>query len=78
MLYCAEGGALADLPSADPAGIVVDETAVLRELASMPTGEREAAALVIDGMSFAEVGDSLGTTAQAIEGRLYRYRQLRA
>ncbi len=51
---------------------------MLSELASMPTGTRDAAALVMDGMSFAEAGDSLGTTDRAVEGRLYRYRQRRA
>ncbi len=77
-LTCPEGRTLADLPGADPADVVVGRAAVLSELASMPAGTRDAAALVIDGMSFAEAGDSLGTTDRAIEGRLYRYRQRRA
>jgi hypothetical protein len=75
---CPEGRTLADLAGADPADIVTGRAAVLSELASMPAGTRDAAALVIDGMSFAEAGDCLRTTERAIEGRLYRYRQRRA
>jgi hypothetical protein len=77
-LNCPEGRTLADLPGADPAEVVAGRAAVLSELASMPAGTRDAAALVIDGMSFAEAGNSLRTTERAIEGRLYRYRQRRA
>jgi hypothetical protein len=76
-LNCPEGRTLADLPTADPADVVIGRAIVLSELDSMPTGTRNAAALVVDGMSFAEAGDFPGTTDRAIEGRLYRYRQRR-
>lgn len=76
-LNCPEGRTLADLPGMDPADIVVGRAAAMSELDSMPAGTRAAAALVMDGMSFAEAGDFLGTTDRAIEGRLYRYRQRR-
>ena len=78
MLRCPEGRTLADLPTADPADVVAGRAAVLSELTSMPAGTGAAAALVVDGMSFAEAGDFLKMTDRAIEGRLYRYRQRRA
>jgi hypothetical protein len=43
----------------------------------MPDGTWEAAALIIDGMSFAQAAAHLGTTERGIEGRRYRYRQRR-
>jgi hypothetical protein len=76
-LNCPGGRTLADLPAADPADVVIGRAIVLSELDSMPAGTRNAAALVVDGMSFAEAGDFLGTTDRAIEGRLYRYRHRR-
>ena len=50
---------------------------MIDELSAMPPGTREAAALVIDGASFTEAADQLGTTDRGIEGRLYRYRAAR-
>ncbi len=76
-LHCPEGTRLADSATADPADVVIGRATVLSELDSMPASTRDAAALVVDGMSFAEAGDFLGTTDRAIEGRLYRYRQRR-
>jgi hypothetical protein len=76
-LHCPEGRTLADLPGTDPADAVASRAAVMSELASMPAGTRATAALVLDGMSFAEAGQSLGMTERAVEGRLYRYRQRR-
>jgi hypothetical protein len=43
--------------------------------APRPPIVRDAAALVIDGLSFADAGAALGTTDRGIEGRLYRYRK---
>lgn len=62
-------------PCSDPADIAAARSAVLGELRSMPPGTRDAAALVIDGRSFAETGTAMGTTDRAVEGRLYRYRK---
>jgi hypothetical protein len=73
-----EGRTLADLPGSDPADVVAGRSAVIGELASMPHGTGGAAALIVDGKSFAEAAVILDTTERAIEGRLYRYRQRRA
>jgi len=62
-------------PCSDPADVTAARSAVLGELRSMPPGTRDAAALVIDGRSFAETAAALGTTDRAVEGRLYRYRK---
>jgi hypothetical protein len=72
-----EGRTLADLPGSDPADVVAGRSAVISELRSMPDGVRDAAALVVDGKSFAAAASILDTTERAIEGRLYRYRQRR-
>jgi hypothetical protein len=77
MLNSPEGRTLADQPGSDPADVVAGRAAVISELNSMPAGTRDAAALVIDGMSFEEAGEILGTTERGIEGRLYRYRHRR-
>jgi DNA-directed RNA polymerase specialized sigma24 family protein len=62
-------------PCSDPADVAGARSAVLGELRSMPPGTRDAAALVIDGRSFAETAAAMGTTDRAVEGRLYRYRK---
>jgi hypothetical protein len=72
-----EGRTLADLPGSDPASVVASRSAVLSELRSMPDGTRDAAALIMDDMSFADAASVLDVTDRAIEGRLYRYRQRR-
>ena len=77
MLASPEGRTLADLPGSDPADVTAGRSAVISELQSMPDGTRDAAALVVDGNSFAETASTLDTTERAIEGRLYRYRQRR-
>ena len=77
MLNCPDGRTLADHPGVDPADLTVGRAAVIDELSAMPTGTREAAALVIDGASFTEAAAQLGTTDRGIEGRLYRYRATR-
>ena len=77
MLASPEGRTLSDLPGSDPADVAAGRGAVISELRSMPDGVMGAAALVVDGMSFADAADRLGTTERAIEGRLYRYRQRR-
>jgi DNA-directed RNA polymerase specialized sigma24 family protein len=75
MINCPEDRGLANYPGMDPADLVVGTQTVMRELRGMPTGTQEAAALVLDDLSFAEAAELLGTTERAIEGRLYRYRQ---
>lgn len=75
---CPEGRTLEDLPSTDPAAVVTAREAAMAELRRMPDGTRDAVALVMDGMSFAEAGEVLGISERAVEGRLYRYRQKRA
>ena len=75
---CPEGRTLGDLPTSDPAEAVVARLAVVAELRRMPEGARRAAALVMEGKSFAETAEILGITDRAVEGRLYRYRQKRA
>jgi DNA-directed RNA polymerase specialized sigma24 family protein len=79
MLNCPEGRGrtLADQQGGDPADVVVGRVAVLDALNAMPSGTRDAAALIIDGQSFAEAAEHLGTTDRGIEGRLYRYRTAR-
>lgn len=77
MLNCPEGRTLASQPGADPADLVAGRDAVVSELSAMPPETRAAAALVIDGATFAEAADQLGTTERGIEGRLYRYRTAR-
>jgi hypothetical protein len=77
MLASPEGRTLADLPGSDPAVVTAGRSAVISELRSMPYGTRDAAALVIDGVSFAETAIILDVTERAVEGRLYRYRQQR-
>ena len=77
MLTSPEGRTLADLPGSDPADVTAGRSVVISELQSMPDGARDAAALVVDGNSFAETASTLGTTERAVEGRLYRYRQRR-
>jgi hypothetical protein len=72
-----EGRTLADLPGSDPADVVAGRSAAISELQSMPDRVRDAAALVVDGRSYAEAASILGTTERAIEGRLRRYRQRR-
>jgi hypothetical protein len=62
-------------PCSDPADVAAARSVVLGELRSLPHVIRDAAALVIDGMGFAEAGAALGTTDRGIEGRLYRYRK---
>ncbi len=46
-------------------------------LKAMPPDTRDAAALVIDGRSFAQAAEFLDTTDRGIEGLLYRYRTAR-
>jgi hypothetical protein len=75
MLTSPEGRTLADLPGSDPADVAAERSALISELQSMPPATRDAAALVLDGNSFAEAADRLRTTPRAIEGRLHRYRQ---
>jgi len=77
MLNSSQGRTLADQPGSDPADVIAGRAAVISELNSMPAGVRDAAALVVDGMSFEEAGEILGTTERGIEGRLYRYRHRR-
>ena len=77
MLNCPEGRTLANQPGADPADLVAGRDAVVSELSAMPPDTGAAAALVIDGATFAEAADQLGTTERGIEGRLYRYRTAR-
>ncbi len=77
MLASPEGRTLADLPGSDPADVATGRSAAISELKLMPDGTRDAAALVVDGSSFAEAADILDTTERAVEGRLYRYRQRR-
>ena len=77
MLTSPEGRTLADLPGSDPADVTAGRSVVISELQSMPDGTRDAAALVVDGNSFAETASTLNTTERAVEGRLYRYRQRR-
>jgi len=77
MLATPEGRTLADLPGSDPADVAAGRSAVISELQSIPDGTRDAAALVIDGVSFAETAIILDITERAVEGRLYRYRQQR-
>jgi DNA-directed RNA polymerase specialized sigma24 family protein len=74
MLHCPEGRPLADQPGTDPADQVAGQDAVIRELHTMPPGTGAAAALVIDGATFAETANQLGITERGVEGRLYRYR----
>ena len=75
---CPEGRALGDLTSYDPAETVAGRMAALAVLRRMPDSTRHVAALVMDGLTFAETAEVLGITERAVEGRLYRYRQKRA
>lgn len=62
-------------PGQDPQNVVIGTTTVMDELNSMPAELGKAVALVLDGGTFAEAAAMLGTSARAIEGQLYRYRQ---
>jgi len=77
MLNCPEGRILANQPGTDPADLVAGRDAVVSELSAMPPETGAAAALVLDGATFAEAADQLSTTERGIEGRLYRYRTAR-
>ena len=52
---------LADLPGSHPANVVAGRSAAISELQSMPDRVRDAAALVVDGKSYAEAASILGT-----------------
>jgi hypothetical protein len=71
------GRMLTDRAGTDPAEIVTSRAVVMDALNAMAPGTRAAAALVLDDLSFADVGRKLGTTDRGIEGLLYRYRATR-
>ena len=75
MINCPEDRGRASYVGVDPQDLVVGTETVLHELRGMPPATRDAAALVLDDHTFTEAAAQLGTTARAIEGRLYRYRQ---
>jgi DNA-directed RNA polymerase specialized sigma24 family protein len=77
LLNCQEGGTRTDGPGTDPADLITRRATIIDALNNMPPGTRAAAALVLDGLSFADAGACLGTTDRGVEGRLYRYRDAR-
>jgi len=62
-------------PQADAMMVAVEDRDLIDRLVALaPPMVKTIMLLMLDGLSFAEIGDQLGISARAVEGRLHRFR----